>query len=88
MKTLHLFLTVLTLIVSSVILPAQEVSLYERGATYLENTMPPSPEPASAVKFADVPFTHSLGLAEYGIPIYTLEGRELTLPIGLHYSSG
>ena len=54
----------------------------------MENTMPPSPEPASAVKFADVPFTHSLGLAEYGIPIYTLEGRELTLSVGLHYSSG
>ena len=61
---------------------------YERGATYLENTVPPSPEPASIVKYADVPFTHSTGMAEYDIPFYTLQGRELNIPIGLHYASG
>ena len=29
-------------------LHAQETPVYKRGATVMENTMPPSPEPASA----------------------------------------
>ena len=66
----------------------QSETMYERGATYVENTMPPSPEPASVVKYADVPFTHSTGMAEYNVPFYTLQGRELSIPIGLHYASG
>ena len=69
-------------------LSAQTETMYERGATYLENTMPPSPDPASVVKYADVPFTHSTGMAEYDVPFYTLQGRELSVPIGLHYASG
>lgn len=69
-------------------LSAQTETTYERSATYLENTLPPSPEPASIVKYADVPFTHSTGMAEYDIPFYTLQGRELNIPIGLHYASG
>lgn len=69
-------------------LSAQSETKYERGATYLENTVPPSPEPASIVKYADVPFTHSAGMAEYDVPFYTLQSRELSIPIGLHYASG
>lgn len=81
-------MTALTLCMSAVQLPAQEASIYERGSTYLENTMPPSPEPASIVKYADVPFSHSSGLAEYDVPFHTLSGHELSIPIGLHYASG
>ena len=67
---------------------AQEVeSVYQRGATQLESIMPPTPESSSRVKYADVPFTHSLGAAELDIPLYTMEGRELSIPIGLHYRS-
>ena len=62
-------------------------SVYQRGATQLESIMPPTPESSSRVKYADVPFTHSLGAAELDIPLYTLEGRELSIPIGLHYRS-
>ncbi|MBQ7709481.1 MAG: hypothetical protein IJT74_06145 [Bacteroidales bacterium] len=50
--------------------------------------LPPSPEAAAAVKYADVPFTHSLGMAELEVPLYTLQGRELTLPVALRYRSG
>ena len=59
-----------------------------RGPTQLEDILPPAPESASAVKYADVPFTHSLGLAEYQIPIYELKGRRLTIPVSLQYRSG
>ena len=81
-------MTALVLGMSAVQLPAQEVSLYKRGSTYDENTMPPSPEPASVVKYAGVPFSHSSGLAEYDVPFHTLSGHELNIPIGLHYVSG
>ena len=67
---------------------AQDPSPFVRGTTQMENIMPPTPEAASAVKYADVPFTHSLGVAEIDIPFYTLQGRELSLPIGLHYRCG
>ena len=87
MKKSHLTAS-LMLFASCLGLSAQSETMYERGATYLENTMPPSPEPASIVKYADVPFTHSTGMAEYDIPFYTLQGRELSVPIGLHYASG
>ena len=82
-------LTALLMIFSGCLgLSAQTETLFERGATYLESTFPPSPDPASVVKYADVPFTHSCGMAEYEVPIYTLQGRELSIPIGLRYASG
>ena len=61
---------------------------YHRGETVIESTMMPSPEASSRVKYADVPFTHSQGLAEYEIDFSTLKGRELSLPIRLSYRSG
>ena len=87
MKKFHLTF-VLMLFASCLGLSAQTESVYKRGATYLESTMPPSPEPASITKFADVPITHSCGMAEYDIPFYTLQGSELSIPISLHYASG
>ena len=76
------------IILITTILPAsaQEVS-YRRGATQLEDILPPSPEAASRVKYADVPFTHSTGAAEYSVPVYELKGRRLTIPISLDYCS-
>ena len=87
MKEYKLAVT-LMLLASCIGLSAQDGPVYERGASYLENTMPPSPDPASLVKFVDVPFMHSAGMAEYDVPFYTLQGRELSIPIGLHYASG
>ena len=66
-------------------LSAQTDVSYHRGATQLEDILPPSPEAASRVKYADVPFTHSMGAAEYSVPIYELKGRRLTIPISLDY---
>ena len=86
MKKFHLTF-VLMLFASCFGLSAQTESVYKRGATYIESTLPPSPEPASIVKYAGIPFTHSCGMVEYDVPFYTLEGRELSIPIGLHYAS-
>lgn len=67
---------------------AQGQTVYKRGATQLENLLPPAPEAASAVRFVDVPFSHSQGLACLDIPVYTVNGRELSIPISLAYASG
>ena len=80
------FLLFLLLPLSSASFAQDEVS-YRRGATQLEDILPPSPEAASRVKYADVPFTHSTGAAMYSVPIYELKGRRLTIPISLDYCS-
>jgi len=76
------FLLFLLLPLSITAFAQTEVS-YRRGATQLEDILPPSPEAASRVKYADVPFTHSMGAAEYSVPIYEMKGRRLTIPISL-----
>lgn len=77
-------------ILITIILPASaqtDVS-YLRGTTQLEDILPPSPESSSRVKYADVPFTHSLGMAEYSVPLWDLRGHILHLPLSLEYRSG
>ena len=76
----------LLLLLSITVFAQSEVS-YRRGATQLEDILPPSPEAASRVKYADVPFTHSTGAAEYSVPVYEMKGRRLTIPISLDYCS-
>ena len=63
-------------------------TLYKRGETTIENTLPPTPEAASAAKYTDVPVSHSRGLAFLDIPFHTLKGREISIPIHLSYTSG
>ena len=82
-KRFHLLLF---LFLPSVLFAQQAVS-YTRGATQLEDILPSSPEAASRVRYADVPFTHSLGASQYSVPLWELKGRELSLPISLEYSS-
>lgn len=88
MRTFNALIAAILVAVLPVDLNAQNESVYQRGATYMEGTMPPSPEPASAVKYVDIPFSHSCGFAEYEVPFYTLKGRELSVPIALQYTSG
>lgn len=88
MKTPRFLAALLLSAAINVSLFAQDETVYKRGSTYYENMMPPSPGPSSVVKYVDIPFSHSAGLAEYDVPFYTLEGRELSIPIGLHYASG
>lgn len=59
---------------------------YKRGATYVESTLPSTPQASSIVKYSDVPFSYSIGAAQVDVPIYTLQGKELKVPIGLQYT--
>ena len=88
MKNLRILAAASLLAAFSLQMSAQDDINYKRGVTYYENTLPPSPGPASAVRYSDIPFSHSSGIAEYDVPFYTIEGKELKIPIGLHYASG
>lgn len=66
---------------------ASDTPIYKRGKTCLESTLPPSPEAASVVKYADIPFIHSTGAAQLDIPFHSLKGKELTINVGLSYVS-
>lgn len=66
---------------------AQNEVSYQRGSTQLEDILPSSPEASSRVKYADVPFTHSMGATQYSVPLWEVKGRELSVPISLEYCS-
>ena len=46
-----------------------------------------SPEAAAMTRYADYPVSYALGQAEIGIPLMTVEGHSLTLPLTLSYNS-
>ncbi len=52
---------------------------------YVPNVLPPSPNAASLMKFADVPVSTYTGTADISVPIYTIKARGLDIPISLDY---
>ncbi len=65
-----------------------DISVYKRGVTYMESTLPPAPEAASAVKYVDIPLLYDMGIAHLDIPLYELAGKEISVPVSLGYASG
>ena len=47
--------------------------------------IPPSPEVSSLFKFVDYPVSHSTGIPEISIPLYTVQCGNLRLPISINY---
>jgi hypothetical protein len=50
--------------------------------------IPQSPEVASLLRYSEVPVSYYNGIPSVGVPIYTLQGRELSAPINLSYHAG
>lgn len=48
----------------------------------------PTPEQASLMKFIDIPVGNHTGVQGYSIPIYTIQGKDFSLPITLSYHGG
>lgn len=59
----------------------------DQRAYDLQTITPPSPEASSLGKYADWPVSLYTGVPDISIPIYTLKGRNLSVPIGLSYHS-
>ena len=55
--------------------------------SWQDNLMTPSPDAAKMTRYADTPISYAYGQAQIGIPIYTIKGRQLSLPITLSYDS-
>ncbi|WP_020532998.1 RHS repeat domain-containing protein [Flexithrix dorotheae] len=51
----------------------------------LPEIIPPSPEAAAFVKYADIPVNTYNGLPNISIPIYTIQVKDITVPIDLSY---
>lgn len=49
--------------------------------------IPPTPEAASLGKFGSVPMGSYTGAASFSIPLYTVKGKNLEVPVTLNYSS-
>jgi len=72
----------LLVLLSSTCLFAQENS-YD-----LPSVIPQSAETASILRYSEVPVSHYNGIPNVNIPIYNLEGRELSVPINMSYHAG
>jgi len=54
----------------------------------LPDFTPPSPEAAALGKYGEIPVNLYNGTTNISIPIYTIKGRDITLPITMSYHSG
>ncbi|MEM9917258.1 MAG: DUF6443 domain-containing protein [Bacteroidota bacterium] len=52
------------------------------------SVLPPSPSASALVKYVDFPVSYSSGTPQISIPIHTITGRGLSLPISLSYHAG
>lgn len=53
-----------------------------------QSVVPPSPEAASLAKFGEVPVSPYTGTPSIGIPLWTLQGRKLQVPVSIGYHAG
>ncbi len=54
----------------------------------LPKIVPLSPNAASIAKYGEIPVGHFTGVPNIGIPIYTVQSSELSLPLFLNYHAG
>ncbi len=69
-------------------LPATtELSFSQEALEQLNHVIPPSPDAAALGRAADVPVSLYTGLPGVAIPIWTLKGHSVSVPISLRYQS-
>ncbi len=51
----------------------------------LPTIVPPSPEASALAKFTNVPVSYYTGLPNISVPIYTIQQKGISIPIGLSY---
>jgi len=54
---------------------------------YIPNIIQPSPNASSLMKFADVPVSTYTGTANVSVPVYTIQAKGISVPIGLDYNT-
>ncbi len=51
----------------------------------LDNIIPPSPDANAIMKGVNVPVSHYTGIPSVSVPLWTMKGRKLSMPISLSY---
>jgi hypothetical protein len=64
------------------------VGLNAQTSPGLRNLVMPSPTASSLGKYGEIPVGNYTGIPNINIPLYTIKGRELEVPISLSYHAG
>jgi hypothetical protein len=57
----------------------------QESENFAPNIIPPSPEAAALGKYGDVPVSKYTGVPDISIPLYTLQSKNIQVPITLSY---
>ena len=57
------------------------------NSQYFDNHIPKNPQSSPLGSFGSVPVNYYTGLPEISIPLFSLKGRELEVPVGLNYDA-
>lgn len=66
----------------------RQLRSYSDSYAEMLNCVPPSPEVLALFKFVDNPVSHSTGIVDINIPLYTIKCGDLQLPITINYHNG
>lgn len=56
-----------------------------KAQTQLPNVLPPSPAAANFLRYGEIPIDYSTGVPNISIPLYTVKGHKLELPLSISY---
>jgi hypothetical protein len=61
------------------------LQLTNLSAQQIPTIIPPSPQAQAFMRYGEIPVDYSTGVPSIEIPIYTIEGKKLKLPISISY---
>src|SRR5436190_17740610 len=60
----------------------------QSNSPFTPKIVPPSPNAASLGKFGDIPVSPYTGATDISVPVYTIEAKGVSVPVGLSYHTG
>lgn len=79
---------ILVVLSLSVSYPLKAQESHQDRLNNLRNIVPPSPNASSIAKYGDLPVSLYTGLPNISVPLYTLSGKSIAVPISLSYHAG
>ncbi|HYE56393.1 MAG TPA: hypothetical protein VD996_16200, partial [Chitinophagaceae bacterium] len=68
----------------SLYVPGQSQATFDKMVDF----MPPPPNAASIIRYGEMSINKNTGSPNISIPIFTLPGKKLSVPVSISYSSG
>ncbi|MEM6799772.1 MAG: RHS repeat domain-containing protein [Bacteroidota bacterium] len=82
------FLSLITILINCQLSFAQGGPGLDNSGPMVADIIPPSPEAAALGKYGAVPVSQYTGIPNISIPLYNLQYKDISLPIGLSYHAG